>query len=219
MWGIEYSNAQPRPLYPILHEYAKELYPEYKEIPEERRFRLEAVADFILQNKSYHRLSEIIFIGTNQSTRSQMAQAWAYAAAYYYGLDDVKFFSGGLKPERISENTIEALERAGFIVYRIKEGGQNYYQVKYSFKVNPILLYPKEVDDRNNPPSEFMAVMVCPNAAQNLSVVKGTYNRLELTYYDPSGYDGLEEEKEEYDKICHQIALEMFYLFSRLKNA
>ncbi len=210
--------SQPRPLYPILHDYAKGLYKEYKTIPEERRFRLEAIADFILQNKSYNRLSEVLFIGTNQSTRSQLAQVWAYAAAHYYGLEGAKFYSGGIQQDPISENTIEVLERAGFIVYRMKEGNRRYYQVKFSYKIDPVILYSKEIEDRNNPPTQFMAVIVCQNAAQNLPVIKGTFNRLELTYYDPSGYDGLEEEKEEYDKVCHQIALEMFYLFSKLKN-
>ena len=217
--GVTIGFAQPRELYPILHGYAKDLYPDYKKIPEERRFRLEAIADYILLNKSYQRVPEILFIGSNQSTRSQMAQIWAHAAAHYYGLDGAKFYSGGMKANPISENTIKALERAGFIIYNVTRGGKKYYQVKYSFNIKPLIIYPKAIDDRNNPPSEFMAVMVCPNAAQNLPVVKGTYNRLELTYFNPEGFDGLEEEYDEYDKICRQIALEMFYLFSKLKNA
>ncbi len=212
-------SAQPRPLYPILHDYAKSLYRDYKTIPEERRFRLEAIADFILQSKNYNRIAEIIYVGTNQSTRSQMAQIWSYAAAHYYGVDNVKFYSGGLKPDVITENTVTALERAGFIIYNVKQGDRNFYQVKYSFNLKPIIIYPKEIDERNNPPAEFMAVVVCSNVAQNLPVIKGTFNRLELTYYDPSGYDGLDEEKEEYDKVCREIALEIFYLFSLLKHA
>ncbi len=211
-------HAQPRPLYPILFEYSKDLYPEYKEIPEERRFKLEAVAEYIREKVEIGETPEIMFIGSNQATRSLLAQVWARAAAHYYGVDDVELYSGGIHEGPITTNTITAIERAGFIVYKIKEGGQLFYQVKYSFNLKPIVIYPKKIDDRLNPPADFMAVIVCQSAAQNLPVVKGTRKRLELTFNDPYGYEGLEEENEEYDKACHQIALEMFYLFSKLKH-
>ena len=210
--------SQPRPLYPILHEYCKELYPDYETISEDRRFRLEAVADYIKEKKEGGEVPEVLFVGTNQSTRSIMTQAWAYAAAYYYGVDGVEFYSGGLRDDPIPANTITALERAGFIVYKVNEGGKSFYQIKYSYNLKPVVIYPKKIDDRLNPPANFMAVIVCQNAAQNLPVVKGTYNRLELTFNDPLGYEGLDESKEEYDKTCRQIALEMFYLFSKLKH-
>ena len=209
--------SQPRPLYPILFDYCRELYPDYKTISEERRFRLEAIADYIKEQKEANETPEILFIGTNQSTRSIMAQAWAYAAAYYYGVDGVDFYSGGINEGPITLNTITALERAGFIVYKVNEGGKIYYQVKYSYNIKPVVIFPKKIEDRTNPPSNFMAVIVCQNAAQNIPVVKGTYNRLELTFNDPLGFEKLDEEKEEYDKVCREIALEMFYLFSKLK--
>lgn len=210
--------SQPRELYPILFEYARDLYPDYKKIPEDRRYYLEAVAEYIREKKALGRPAALLFIGTNQSTRSIMAQVWAQAAAYYYGFDDAEYFSGGINDGPISVNAIKALERAGFIVYKIKEGGRIYYQVKYSYNLKPIVIFPKKVDDRPNPVSNFMAVMVCPNAAQNIPFVKGTRSRIEILYNDPLGFDGSEEEVQRYDEVNRQIALEMFYLFSKLKH-
>lgn len=211
-------RAQPRELYPILHNYAQELYAAYKTIPENRRFRLEAIAEYIREKKMMNKQAEVLFIGTNQSTRSLMVQAWAKAAAYYYGFDGGEYFSGGIHEGPVSTKTIQALERAGFIVYKIEEGNKEYYRVKYSYNLKPLVLYPKKIDDRLNPPANYMAVIVCPNAAQNLPVVPGTYNRIELIYNDPLGFEGTEEEKARYDRVCRQIALEMFYLFSKLKH-
>lgn len=211
-------QAQPRPLYPILHDYAKELYAEYKLIPEDRRFRLEAIAEYIREEKLRGGQAEILFIGTNQATRSLMVQAWAKAAAHYYGFDGGDYFSGGMHEGPVSTSAIQALERAGFIVYKLKDGGKEYYRVKYTYDLKPLVLYPKKIDDRLNPPSNFMAVIVCANAAQNLPVVDGTFNRIELPYNDTRGFEGTGEEKKRYDDLCRQIALEVFYLFSRLKH-
>lgn len=218
IFQVSEAWSQPRELYPILFEYARDLYPDYKRIPEDRRYYLEAVAEYIREKKALSSPAALLFIGTNQSTRSIMAQVWARAAAHYYGFDDAEYFSGGINEGPISVNTIKSLERAGFIIYKIKEGGKIYYQVKYSYNLKPLLIYPKKVDDRPNPISNFMAVMVCPNAAQNMPFVKGTRSRIEIFYNDPLGFDGSEEEVQRYDEVNRQIALEMFYLFSKLKH-
>ena len=216
--GTQLPANPPRPLYPILHNYAQELYKDYGEIPTERKFYIESVAEFMKNNKLSGKESEILFVGCNQSTRSIMIQAWAYAAAHYYGFDEGAYFSGGMFEGPIKTQTIQALERAGFIVYKIEENGTVFYQIKYSFNLQPQIFYPKKIADRNNPANNFMSVIVCQHAAQNLPVIKGSYNRLELFYEDPLGYEGSELEQEKYDAVCRQIALEMFYLFQQLKH-
>jgi len=216
--GEELLAGPPQKLYPILHNYARELYPDYDDIPTERKYYLDVIADYIRNKKMVGKTAEILFVGTNQSTRSLMAQAWAHVAAYYYGLEDIAFHSAGINQSPVPTETIQAMERAGFIAYKIDEQGRVFYQLKYANNQDPIIIFPKKIDDRSNPFSDFMSVMVCPNATGNLSTIKGSFNRLELTYHDPLGYEDTDEGERKYDEICRTIALEMFYVFSQLKN-
>ena len=209
------AQAGPRPLYPILHEYVKDFYKEFKKIPEERRYRLNEIADYIKNQKEQKQAVNLLFIGSNQSATSgcRIPQV----AAFYYRVDEVSTFSAGINPGEIRENAIFALERAGFIIYKNVVNGGTLYKVKYSYNLAPTVVFPKKINHVRNPRSNFMAVMTDANADLNLPIVKGTVYRLFIDYNDPIGADGTENEKEVYDESCRQMALEMFYVFSQLK--
>ncbi len=213
----QYAVAGPRPLYPILHEYVKDFYKEFKKIPEARRYRLDEIAGYIMNQKAQNQSAQIFFIGSNQGALSEWAQVWAEVAAFYYRVDNVKAFSAGINPGEVSEKAIFALERAGFIVYKNMLDGGPLYKVKYSYNLEPILVFPKKINHIRNPRTDFLAVLVDANAGLNLPGVKGTLYRLPIEYDDPIGYDGMENDKEIYDQYCRQMALEMFYVFSQLK--
>ena len=91
--GSVYGQRSPGTLYPILFNYAKNLYPQYRKIPEERRRVLEEIADYIYGAIQIDQEARIKLIGSNNATRSILAEAWATAAAQYYNIRKINFKS------------------------------------------------------------------------------------------------------------------------------
>ncbi len=205
-------------LYPILNEYIREFPRELRNIPEERRYRLNEIVYFLAEQYTGNNNGQVLFITTNEATVGQMASAWSKAAAYYFGFRNFQAYTGGLKPEKITENTIISLEKAGFIVYKSTTGGMDQYRIKYSYNLDPLVSFPKKLDHSRNPSANYMAVVLDKNADMNINDIRGTYNRLFLDYEDPAGYQGAFVETAKYDETCRRIAIEMFYVFSQLKK-
>jgi len=214
----EDSTKSFNKLYPILNEYIREFPRELRSIPEERRYRLNEIVYFLADQYSGNSSGQVLFITTNEATVGQMASAWSKAAAYYFGFKNFQSYTGGLKPEKITENTIISLEKAGFIVYKSTTSGMDQYRIKYSYNLDPLVSFPKKLDHSRNPSSNYMAVVLDKNADMNINDIRGTYNRLFLDYEDPSGYRGASVESVKYDETCRRIAVEMFYVFSQLKK-
>jgi len=217
--GLEYPkecDTSFNKLYPILNEYVRDFPEEFRKISEERRFRLNEIVYFLEEQRQQGSPWQITFISTNESSVGHMAQAWSKAAAYYFGFNQYQAYSGGLNPDEISDNTIIALEKAGFIVYRSKVGAIKVYRIKYSYNLDPVIAFPKKLYHSKNPGDNFMAVILDGNADLNIKNVRGTYNRLFLEYEDPQGYEGSDLEDVKFNESCKQVAVEMFYVFSQL---
>lgn len=219
--GLTYAQKPkgPNKLYPILFNYARNLYDEYSKIPMERRYVLEEIANYLIGSNQLEGKSTLLIIGSNNATRSILAESWAYAAAHYYGIANVEIYSGGINATRISTLAILALEKAGFIIYKTGDTQNPTYQIKYTYNVPPILIKSKKYNDKPNPASHYGAIIVCPNADVNLPVLKGNNFRTSLYYFDPSAYDAAENALDQYLTRSKEIATEMFYIFYRLKNA
>ena len=213
------STTGPNKLYPILFNYARDLYPEYVKIPFERKAILEEIANYIIGAQQLDSSGKIIFIETDHLARSILVHAWAVAASYYYGIENVNIYSGGINAPGISQNAIIALEKAGFIIYKIKEENNPEYEIKYSYSVKPLIIRSIKYNDKSNPNVNFGAIIVCPNADINIPVVKGNNFRTPLYYFDPSAYDGTSDASDLYLEKSKEIATEMFYLFYVIKNS
>lgn len=219
LFSTSYSFGQKtsfNKLYPILNEYVKDFPEEFRKIPEDRRYRLNEIVFFLEEQKENKAPWQLMFISTNQSSVSQMAQIWSKAAAYYFGFPNFQSFSGGIKPHEISVNTVISMEKAGFIIYKSDVDGIGVYRVKYSYNLIPMVVFPKKTGHVKNPYTNFMAVFVEENADVNLPNIKGTYHRLLLNYNDPVGYEGSGLEDQVYEESCRKVAIEMFYVFSQL---
>ena len=98
--------SAPNKLYPILFNYARDLYPDYSNIPFERKVILEEIANYVMGSQQLEAESNLLFIETNHSSRSILAHVWAKTASYYYGIEEIKLFSGGITESSISKNAI-----------------------------------------------------------------------------------------------------------------
>ena len=161
---------------------------------------------------------EVVFICTHNSRRSQLAQAWMAALAAQAGWDRIRSFSGGTEGTAFNHRAVQALERAGFQTTIYDELQDNpRYEVKFSPKSGPMLMFSKRYDYPENPRSGFAAVMVCSDADTDCPYIPGADIRIPLPFIDPKASDGTPEEAATYDLRSGQIAAELAYVINKIQ--
>jgi hypothetical protein len=147
----------------------------------------------------------VIVICTRNTRRSMLGATMGNVAAAYYGLPDVRFYSGGTDPEAFNPRTITALKEIGVGIEptgkdapRGSGGGPNpEYRVTWG-KGLEAREFSKKYSDAHNPATGFAAVLVCSEADTNCPVVKGAGARVAVPYLDPKAFDGAPFEAAKY---------------------
>ena len=147
-----------------------------------------------------------------------MSQIWANTAAYHYGLDKVSAYSGGTETTACNCRTVTAMRRAGFEITDATTGENPVYLVRYAEDRPPIRAYSKLYNADSNPSRDFIALMTCSSADKSCPVVKGSIARYAIHYADPRLCDDLPTETAAYNERCREIAREMFYIMSEVRQ-
>lgn len=185
-------------------------------IPVERLGVLQPLVDYIQLKIDKKEEVNLNFICTHNSRRSQFSQIWAYTAANYFGIP-ANCYSGGVEVTSFNERAVESIKRSGFRV--ITKGNANpRYSVFHSEDSEPILAFSKLFDDPINKVDQFAAIMTCSHADENCPFIPGTEKRIPVRYEDPKSFDDTPEESVMYDQRSMQIASEMFYVFSKVRE-
>ena len=180
------------------------------QVTPERLAELDALAAWIAVQPTSEEAA-LIFICTHNSRRSHMGQIWAQAAAYTYGLDHVRTYSGGTEATAFNPRAIRALRKLGVDI--AAQGDRHRVQLqadKPSFEV-----FSKIYSDASNPQSGFAAVMTCSDADEACPLVFGADARFATPYVDPKVSDGTPEEASTYQARALEIGAEMFYVMAR----
>ncbi|HEX5172457.1 MAG TPA: protein-tyrosine-phosphatase [Cyclobacteriaceae bacterium] len=193
-----------------------ELRQEFDIINEGRISILKKLLSYISSCKKDGRPANLVFICTHNSRRSHIAQIWAQAAAYAFGLDNVFCFSGGTEATAFNPRAVKAIVEAGFNVTIEKEGTNPEYSVKFSEEAPPIRVFSKVYGSPFNPKKNFAAVMTCSHADENCPFIPGADVRIPLTYDDPKDFDGTSLEEEKYRERVREIGREILWVFSNL---
>lgn len=196
--------------------YINSIKPDFAKIPTERKVELDKIALYIQRKVNANQPVQLTYICTHNSRRSHFGQIWAATAALYYGIPNVKTFSGGTEASAFNARAIAACSRAGFAITGVSDGPNPVYNVSYAAGVAPIKAFSKKYNDPTNPQSDFCAIMTCSQADQACPIVKGATARVAIPYDDPKAADGTPQETATYDERCKQIATETFYVFSRV---
>jgi arsenate reductase (thioredoxin) len=199
-----------------LKKYIEQALMGFEHIPAKRKEALESVATFINKKVSAGETAQLIYICTHNSRRSHFGQIWAATAAAYFGIPDVKAFSGGTESTAFNERSVAAVKRAGFEVIKTSENANPIYRVKFDNNGVDIVAFSKKYDDGVNPQKDFCAIMTCNSADQACPVVFGASLRVATQYEDPKTFDDTTDEARMYDERCKQIAIETLYLFSKV---
>lgn len=200
-----------------LQTYISALQKGVANIPKDRKKELDKIVLFVQNRVKSGEQVQLTYICTHNSRRSHFGQIWAATAAAYYGVPNVKTYSGGTEATAFNERAIAACKRAGFEISKISGDKNPIYEIKYASDAEPLRAFSKKYDDSSNPQSGFCAVMTCSQADQACPLVKGATARVSIPYDDPKTFDGTPKETAKYDERCKQIATETLYVFSKVK--
>lgn len=202
-------------MYPRLSETIQQL--DWNQINnDERKSTLQPLIDFIQLKINSQQQININFICTHNSRRSHLSQVWAQAAASHFGIENVICYSGGTEETALFPKVAETLSYQGFNIFKINDGANPVYAIKYSDNSKPIIGFSKKYDSPFNPVSAFAAIMTCSQADGGCPFIAGAEKRIPITFEDPKISDNTADQTKVYSERSLQIALEMFYVFSKI---
>jgi arsenate reductase len=188
------------------------------EVSEERKEVLNPLIDYI-QNKVNANVEILLnFICTHNSRRSHLSQIWAQTMAFHFQIQNVFCYSGGTEATAMFPKVVKTLTNQGFEIQKISQEQNPVYAVKFDDNEHPIICFSKTYFDAFNPKSNFGAIMTCNNADEGCPMVFGAEARFPIKYDDPKAFDGTEIMNEKYTERSLEIASEMQYVFSEIKQ-
>lgn len=189
-----------------------------EDITNERKETLQPLVDFIQSKATLQKEIRLNLICTHNSRRSHLAQVWAQTAAAYYNINNVYCYSGGTEATAMFPMIAETLENQGFKIKAISQGSNPVYTIKYAENEHPIIAFSKTYFDDFNPENGFAAIMTCSQADGGCPFISGAEKRIPITFEDPKEFDNTPQQAEKYEERSLQIASEMFYVFSQIKQ-
>lgn len=184
----------------------------------ERQSTLQPLIDFVQQKVNTGEAVDLNFICTHNSRRSHLSQVWAQVASVYFNIRNVQCYSGGTEETAVFPKVVETLASQGLNIFRIADTDNPVYAIKYSDNALPIIGFSKKYDNPFNPTSRFAAIMTCSQADDGCPFIPGTERRIPITFEDPKISDNTSEQTQVYTARSVQIAAEMLYVFSTIKQ-
>lgn len=200
-----------------LTRYLNERATEFDRIDPDRKKALQPLVDYILTQQRAHVSTQLNFICTHNSRRSQMAQLWCAAACEFVELGEIFSFSGGTEASAFYPAAIQAMNRSGFNLEAESEEINPRYFAQLG-TAHMLEMFSKRFDDEANPNRDFAAIMVCSDADENCPFVPGCDKRISLPFEDPKSADGTAQETKVYDERCAQIARELLYVLTQVNQ-
>jgi arsenate reductase len=204
----------------------KSLLPEVKsfienvkssEIPEERKQALQQPISFLQEKLDKNEPIYLNFICTHNSRRSQLCQVWAQTFGYYFGIKNLRAFSGGTEATAFHPNAVRTLKDSGFKISKEYDEENPVYLITFSEEKEPVKCHSKVYSEALPQGEKFAAILTCSDAEANCPFIPEAEVRFSVKYEDPKKADGTDLERQTYAERNRQIALEMHYLFSQLK--
>lgn len=187
-------------------------------IDAERMAVLNDLIAYIQNKQASHQTALLNFICTHNSRRSHLAQIWAQTLAAYHGVPNVLCFSGGTEATALFEEVAETLQKQGFEFVKLSPGNNPIFAIKFSESHPCIIGFSKSYEHALNPSSGFAAVMTCAQADEACPYIPGAEKRIALRYEDPKAFDKSPLRSEKYLDRSIQIATELNYVFSKIKQ-
>lgn len=190
----------------------------FRAISNDRKLVLQPLVDFIQDKTNQQKKVQLNFICTHNSRRSHLSQVWAQTLGQYYNISNVICFSGGTEATAMFPMVVKTLKKSGFKIIVKEESTNPHYQIEFFSNTPPIVCFSKTYDDTSNPQSEFAAILTCSHADENCPFIAGAEKRIPITFDDPKEFDNSPLQEEKYLERSLQIASELKFVFSQIKN-
>lgn len=204
-------------LFPQLEQYVQDL--KFAKIPQERKKQLSPLIAFLKEKLESKEPVHLNFICTHNSRRSQLCQIWAETFSRYFGIEQVKVFSGGTEATAFHPNAVTALRKAGFQITKENEQENPKFNVIFSEDAEPVICFSKKFEEAVSSVNSFVAILTCSDAEANCPFIPEAEARFSIKYEDPKKADGTPAEQDLYSKRNKQIASEMYYLLSQTTDS
>jgi arsenate reductase len=191
---------------------------DFYNIDSKRKLVLQPLIDYIQSQVSNDEMVNLNLICTHNSRRSHLSQIWAQTAATFYKIPNVFCYSGGTEATAMFPMVAETLQNIGFQIEKLSQESNPIYAVKMGESLPPVICFSKKYDAPFNPVSNFAAIMTCSQADQGCPLILGASVRIPITYEDPKAFDLTPLQAEKYYERSMQIALEMAFVFSNIKQ-
>jgi arsenate reductase len=188
------------------------------ELTEDRKTKVQPLLTYIQDKVSTKQPIRLTFICTHNSRRSHLRQIWAQALAFHYGLNSIQCYSGGTEVTALFPKVVDTLLAQGFKIEQLSSSNNPVYAIKFDENALPIIGFSKTFDDFFNPASHFAALMTCSSADEGCPFIAGAEVRIPLRYEDPKLFDGTDLMEEKYSERSLEIAADMNYIFSQIKQ-
>ncbi|MGY5849930.1 arsenate-mycothiol transferase ArsC [Salegentibacter sp. F14] len=189
-----------------------------KTIPYSRKAELAPLIEFIDCKTKNNEEIRLNFICTHNSRRSHLTQIWAQVMGSYFNIERLSCYSGGTEATAMFPGVCQTLAEQGFSISQISLEKNPVYAIKFAPNSHPVIGFSKTYDHNFNPVSYFAAIMTCSQADKGCPFIPGAEKRVPITYEDPKSFDGTPQEKDKYRERSLQIATELFYVFSKIKE-
>ena len=183
----------------------------------DRKIILNKISEMVAKEYVKNKVANLNFICTHNSRRSQLGQVWAFYAANYFNLN-IHAFSGGTEVTAFYRNTVKTLQAVGFDFKVTDFSHENpRYLISFNGSEKSISGFSKRFDDALNT-EPYIAITTCNNADKNCPFIPNALERFHLPFIDPKASDDSPKQEATYLETSEQIAAEVFFIFTKIKN-
>jgi protein-tyrosine-phosphatase len=154
----------------------------------------------------------LIFYCSENSFRSQASQVFVQTLCYAKKYRKIKVYSAGITVTEVNPKLIAFLSKIGYRITKTDKDGKSIYEVRFSDKADPIILFSKIITDNSLPKKDITSIVVCNVASENdCAALKTETSPLNLPFQKvaPSDPD------DKIESILKSIAAEMLYVTSK----
>ncbi|UZR93650.1 hypothetical protein [Chondrinema litorale] len=196
-----------------LLDFIRERISEFDLIEPRRKQTLGLISELILPAALAGRNISFLFVCSDNSIRTQLCHIWIKAAAQYFSIQNLRFYSGGVSVKGIPQPLINTLKTAGFKVKVLTKTSNPHLAIKISKEQNLGVFYSKYINVKENPKENFCAIITCQDVERELNLNMRTYLKVTIPYDSLEGLPEANEQKA-YDLLSKKIAREMLYIMT-----
>ncbi|MDI6401459.1 protein-tyrosine-phosphatase [Balneolaceae bacterium ANBcel3] len=201
---------------PVIDQLIDQLLEEKHLIAPSRIEILDTMAEYIRKRSKSKRNTNLVYICTHNSRRSQIAQIWSHTASVAFQFHGCTSLSGGTEVTAFFPSAIQAMKTLGFSIESSSGSSPNpVYDVHVGEQTPSISCYSKKYEDAVKSIDDFAAIMTCSDADVHCPVIPGAEKRIPLTYNDPKHFDETDQQKSAYLKTAVHIGREILYVFNK----